>query len=416
MESRELIRHAREAANQLIHRNLVQIAGWEWHNLQLKHTPITPSYRQHVSAKTRTETNESYIAEKRELLQAYPEAVVWINESYERTRNNLLIQKVEEYGPVVQGTIMIQLSNHEQDVAPLHFWLSSTKLITMQRDIRIPLRLQHFDMQEQYEQCKNAPEAFFLMLGSLLESLHIGLDRLEQRLGQLERDMKERNRKDLLDTIIERRYELLHYNHMYMPVRELDGLAKEAFLELLTDSDGYQRVHYRFQRLDVLLKHYAIEIDTLISVDDALSNFRGNEIIRTLTIFTAVCLPASIVGAIWGTNFIHLPFKETPLGFVFMIGFILVITGFIYYMFWRKGWTGDILSKRKTARPKEKLNDIVLKQQPQPVNQELPSRKDRGKKQKHKEREQAGQATASVVASKQATLISVKDLPSRKNR
>lgn len=364
----------------MIHRNLRYMAGWEWHVLQLKHIPVSSSRRQHASSKAHSasvnDADERYATEKRELIQAYPEAAAWINDSYERFTNNILIQKVEQYGPVVQGTILIQLSDDEQDVAPFHFWLSGNKLLTMQRDTRIPLRLQHLTMLEEYERCQHAPEAFFIMLGTLLESLHIGLDQFEKRLGQLEKDMKEQNRKDLLDTIIERRYELLHFSHLYLPIRELEGLAKEAFLDQLTNSEGYQRLQYRFQRVDNLLKHYAIEIDTLISVDDALSNFRGNEIIRTLTIFTAICLPASIIGALWGTNFVKIPFKNEPLGFIYMIGAILIITAFIYYLFWRKGWTGDILSKRKSAKP-EKLNEIILKQ---PLPEELPSRKQRGKK------------------------------------
>lgn len=349
----------KEVADQLIHRNLRYMAGWEWHVLQLKHIPVATQRRQHASTKSITaslrESDERYINEKSELIQNYPEAAIWINDSYERFTNNILIQRIDGYGSVVQGTIIIQLSEDMNDTAPFHFWLSSTKLLTMQRDARISLRLQQFHLLEDYERCKNAPEAFFLMLGTLLESIHVGLDQFEERLGHLERDMKERNQKYLLETIIERRYDLLHYSHLYLPVRELEGLAKEAFLELLTASEGYNRIQYRLQRIDHLLKHYAIEIDTLISVDDALSNFRGNEIIRILTIFTAICLPATIIGAIWGTNFIELPFKEEPLGFLFMIGVIFLLTAFIYFLFWRKGWTGDILAsqfkrKIKTAK------------------------------------------------------------------
>jgi len=361
------------------------MAGWEWHVLQLKHISVATQRRQQASSRSIAtsvqESDERYIDEKRELVQNYPEAAIWINDSYERFTNNILIQKIDGHGSVVQGTIIIQLSKDVTDTAPLHFWLSSTKLLTMQRDARISLRLQQFHLLEDYERCNNAPEAFFLMLGTLLESIHIGLDQFEERLGQLERDMKEHNRKDLLETIIERRYDLLHYSHLYLPVRELEGLAKEAFLELLTSSEGYHRIQYRLQRIDHLLKHYAIEIDTLISVDDALSNFRGNEIIRTLTIFTAICLPATIIGAIWGTNFIDLPFKEEPLGFLYMLGAILLLTAFVYFLLWRKGWTGDILAsqlKRKNMKQR-KLNDMILDKQAMDEQHALPSRKHRGK-------------------------------------
>jgi len=376
----------------LIHRNLRYMTGWEWHVLQLKHISVATQRRQQQSstrsiAASLQESDERYMNEKQELIQAYPEAAVWINDSYERFTNNILIKKIDGYGSVVQGTIIVQLSKDVTDTTPFHFWLSETKLLTMHRDARISLRLQQFHLLEDYERCSNAPEAFFLMLGTLLESIHIGLDQFEERLGELERDMKDRNRKDLLEIIIERRYDLLHYSHLYLPIRELEGLAKEAFLELLTASEGYSRIQYRLQRIDHLLKHYAIEIDTLISVDDALSNFRGNEIIRTLTIFTAICLPATIIGAIWGTNFIDLPFKQEPLGFLYMVGAILILTGFIYFLLWRKGWTGDILdthSKRKNIK-QHKLNEMILDKQAMEEQQALPSRKHRGKQKLQRE-------------------------------
>lgn len=396
----------------MIHRNLRYMAGWEWHVLQLKHLSVASQRRQHARSKSiTTSLNTSdgrYSNEKRELIQTYPEAAIWINDSYERFTNQILIHKIEGFGPVVQGTIMVQLSDDEKDLVPFHFWLSSTKLITMQRDARIPLRLQHIDSLEQYERCQNAPEAFFLMLGTLLESLHVGLDQFEKRLGQLEQDMKERNRKDLLDMIIDRRYELLHYSHLYLPIRELEGLAKEAFLEQLIASEGYQRIQYRLQRIDNLLKHYAIEIDTLISVDDALSNFRGNEIIRTLTIFTAVCLPATIIGAIWGTNFINLPYKNEPQGFFYMLATIVIITGFIYFMLWRKGWTGDILliRKKRQSIKETKLNDIIFdKQQVETEQEELPARKYRNKTKKQRKEK-----------SKSVLQLSDDPLPSRSKR
>lgn len=368
----------------MIHRNLRYIAGWEWHVLQLKHIPVSVARRKHLNTQavqaSLHDADELYINEKRELIQSYPEATKWINDSYDRFTNNIILQKIDGYGMVVQGTVLIKLSEDENDVSPFHFWLAKNKLIVMQRDIRIPLRLQQLSMLDEYEQCQHAPEAFFIMITSLLDSLHMGLDRFEDRLGELEKDMKERNRKDLLDIIIERRYELLHFSHLFLPIRELEGLAKEAFLDELIHSDGFQRVQYRFQRIDSLLKHYAIEIDTLISVDDALSNFRGNDIVRTLTIFTSICLPASIIGAIWGTNFTKLPFQHEPFGFLYMLGAILLVTGSIYLLFWRKGWTGDILSKKKVP-PIEKLQELLLKHpEPQSTSSELPSRKLRGKK------------------------------------
>jgi len=357
------------------------MTGWEWHVLQLQHKPVIHESHTKIESIIKKENKHSS-GEKFELMRAHPEVSQWIESSYDRVTNNIVLQHVENHGVIVHGTILIQLSEDTKDIAPFHFWLASNKLITMQADTRIPLRLQSLDHLPQYEQCHSAPEAFFCMIGILLESLDIGLDQFEERLGQLELDMRERNRKDLLDDIIERRYELLHYSHLYLPIREVEGLSKEAFLDTLTASDSYIRMKHRFNRIDSLLKHYAMEIDTLISVDDALSNFRGNEIIRTLTIFTVICLPITLFGAIWGSNFIWLPFKDEPLGFLYTLGAILVITSIIYFLLWKRGWTGDILMHRKKSKQLSKLSINILKPLELEKNSQLPTRKSRYKKEK----------------------------------
>jgi Mg2+ and Co2+ transporter CorA len=185
------------------------------------------------------------------------------------------------------------------------------------------------------------------MLSIILETFHAGLDGFETRLGELESTMRKENRTGLIDVIFERRYELLHWSHLFIPVRELHGAAKEAFMTELTDTEGFKRITHKLERIDALLKHYALEIDTLISMDDAISSFRGNDIMKTLTIFTVLFLPASIAGAIWGSNFVYLPLKEYKWGFTGMIIVTAVITAIIYIWLWKKGWTGDLLNGRK---------------------------------------------------------------------
>lgn len=143
---------------------------------------------------------------------------------------------------------------------------------------------------------------------------------------------------------------MLHWSHLFIPIREVHSAAQEAFMDELTETDSFKRITHKLERIEALLKHYALEIDTLISMDDAISNFRGNDIMKTLTIFTVLFLPATIIGGIWGVNFEILPFKDNKWSFTAMNVFILFVTIFMYLWLWKKGWTGDLLNGRN---PKE---------------------------------------------------------------
>jgi len=337
------------------------LSGWEWHILQ----QTTPE----------------------EMIKHFPEAAEWILHIQQNSNHAILISQLDSKEVIVQGSLSIQLSEDNDDIHPLHFWFSKTRLITIHQDNRIPVRLQSINHTAAYEHCKSAPEAFCVMINILLEYFHVGLDHFQTRLGELESKVRMHNRSDLLDEIIERRYELLHYSHLYLPYREFEGIIKEAFFEQLEHTKGFIRMQHRFERLDTLLKHYSIEIDTLLSVDDAISSMRGNEIIRTLTIFTVLCLPATILGAIWGSNFEWLPFKDEPYGFLVLILTIFIITAILSLFLWKKGWTGDIISTTKASnKRKQKKEPLMLtlmqspeQQSEESIVKELPPRKLRKK-------------------------------------
>lgn len=349
----------------MIHRMLRYPAGWEWHVLQqskqqavrqgplpsrkdsMKQTAVSQEEQRASKAAANKEEIEVSQEKTDELKQMFPESAAWIEECSGRKTNNFSLGEAPSSGPILYGTLMIQVSENQFDIQPLHFWLSQHKLITLHDDMRPALRLQSPEHTLKLNNCGTPQEAFFVMLSTLLETFHTGLDEFETRLGELESSMRIRNRTGLINVIIERRYELLHWNHLFVPLRELHGAAKEAFMEELTESEGYKRITYKLERIETLLKHYAHEIDTLISVDDAIASFRGNDIMKTLTIFTVMILPATVAGAIWGANFENLPLISYGWGFNGMIALIVIITILIYIWLWRKGWTGDLLNARK---------------------------------------------------------------------
>lgn len=349
----------------MIHRLLRYHAGWEWRVLQLspsqnEYPRSLPSRKTgqlgtpeaHAGKSPVAKRQEKELQEEEQLLELkmqLPDCADWVDECRGRRTNRISVEDTPLGSPILFGTLMVQISEDENDLQPFHFWMNQTSLVTLHSDLRLPVRLQNGPHTPKYEECQSAPEAFFIMIGVILETFHAGLDGFERRLGELERTMRRSNRTGLLDTIFERRFDLLHWSHLFIPIREVHGAAKEAFIEQLHDREAFVRMTHKLERIESLLKHYALEIDTLISMDDAISSFRGNDIMKTLTIFTVLFLPVTIAGAIWGVNFEDLPWKDNNWGFPLMLAGTGIITLGIYIWLWKKGWTGDLLYKRKKA-------------------------------------------------------------------
>jgi magnesium transporter len=63
---------------------------------------------------------------------------------------------------------------------------------------------------------------------------------------------------------------------------------------------------------------------------------RTNDIMRTLTVLTAIFLPLNLVTGFFGMNFEGLPLIHSGDGVWMASGFMLVIAGTLGWFFWRK--------------------------------------------------------------------------------
>lgn len=365
----------------MIHRMLRYSADWEWHLIQEQHGiaehPVAsaavslpyPSRKDKLRA--RAAQRKPTVAEAAHIDAAARSAArmdqaltlatqlpfcrAWLLQSVER-RHNLVEVRPERNGTVLAGTLMIQPSEQtrDRDLQPLHFWVSESQLVTWHDDLRLALRLQSPAWAEALARCSTAPQAFAVLLSASMEVFHSGLDTFERLLTELEQSVHSNNRTELLSVIFERRHDLLHLNHLFIPVREAYHAAQEAFMEELVTSLPFKRLSYKLERIDTLLSNYRGEIDTLIAMDDATANFRGNDIMKTLTIFTALFLPATIAGALWGMNFEQLPMMDESWGFMAMCIVVIAFTAGIYVWLRHKGWTGDLLTdKPNISKPKK---------------------------------------------------------------
>lgn len=353
------------------HRVLRYAEGWEWHLL------------------SRSRTDENLPQYKK----MFPLCADWLDASEGRLTDHIAVKELPGGEAAIQGTLMIPLSDDEQDVGPFHFWLSERRLVTNQQDMRFSLRLQLAPWEDKLERSGSAPEAFAIMLTCALESFHDGLDAFEKRLESLEESMRHRHRSDQMELIFSRRYELLHWSHHYIAVKELEGALKEAFMGRLTESEGYRKLVYKLERIETLITHYAAEIDTLISMDDAVYALRANDIMRTLTFFIALFAPAAVAGILWGTNFRRMPWAAEPWGFAILCGIVIVVTFFIYLWLRRRGVAGAALHARRERRRRRGAKAAERKRRtrkassrsgsdasplPSPGGESLPRRSSRG--------------------------------------
>jgi magnesium transporter len=73
----------------------------------------------------------------------------------------------------------------------------------------------------------------------------------------------------------------------------------------------------------------------------AVQGQRMNEIMKVLTVVSAIFIPLTFIVGVYGMNFKHMPELEWMLGYPFALGLMgCTVIGLMTY-FWRKGWLQD---------------------------------------------------------------------------
>ncbi|QCT04249.1 CorA-like protein [Paenibacillus algicola] len=295
------------------------------------------------------------------LIKSYPSLKEWCKLAPTfKDRNYLSVRFPDGSEPVMMGSILYKTAEdlkqdeedkpEEQKDKQLYFYLDNDVFITFNLDQHTRELMLKPDRIAMMKQCSRPIEGMFILARAILHYFHAGMDRFEAHLREVESIMRKRNARNLMDQILSLRFELLFWHNLFIPFQELIAATKEGYEDRVKDNRFYLQLLHRVERMEQLFMHYHREIETLISIDDAVSGFRGNEIMKTLTIFTVLLTPATVVGAIWGMNFDRLPMTKAGWGFTAVMVLTLVFTGLLYIWMWRKNWTGDLLNVKSRKK------------------------------------------------------------------
>ncbi len=146
--------------------------------------------------------------------------------------------------------------------------------------------------------------------------------------------------------IHEMRYGLLTLRRAIWPFREaVNALCRDPLPLITEETRIYLRDCYdhTVQIID-LLENYRDIASSLMEVYLSSISNRTNQIMKVLTIFTAIFIPLTLIAGIYGMNFntrassLNMPELEWAWGYPFALGLMaLVALGLLFY-FYRKGW------------------------------------------------------------------------------
>jgi magnesium transporter len=170
------------------------------------------------------------------------------------------------------------------------------------------------------------------------------MDDFDERINRLEDDIFSLRRPNNL--ILE---EILHLKRSVLRLRRISSKQLDVI---------YRMSHGQFSLIQgSVLPFYRDIYDHIVRVTDLAENYRDliggaldaylsvvsnrlNEIMKVLTIFSAIMLPLTFIAGVYGMNFEYMPELHSRYGYFAVWLLMISIAVFMLIFYWRRGWIG----------------------------------------------------------------------------
>lgn len=253
--------------------------------------------------------------------------------------------KMEEYDSYIFFTLKMMRYNELRGIIEseqLAIILSKTFLITFQErpgDVFEPVRDRIRKQRGRIRKCGTDYLAYTL-LDTLIDNYIIIIERLGEQIEEIEDILLSHPNREVLNNIYRYKREL---NYMRKSIRP----AREFILQLSRlDSDLIHRKTVPFVKdlLDLstqaveIIDTYRVMLSDQLDIYNTVVNNRLNEIMKVLTIFSAVFIPLTFIAGIYGTNFKYLPELEFRYSYFIFWGVLITIALVMLRFFRKKKW------------------------------------------------------------------------------
>ncbi|MFT3739040.1 MAG: magnesium/cobalt transporter CorA [Breznakibacter sp.] len=167
----------------------------------------------------------------------------------------------------------------------------------------------------------------------VVEDIEQNLDDIEDSLGSI-------NDKQTLFSLQLNKRALQSLRRYITPLRDQVSSLIRSETEYISEHN----IKY-FRDLQDHLFHIVESIDNLLEINESIKemhmsnlSLRMNQIMQTLTLFTAIFTPLTFLAGVYGMNFENIPELKWHNGYLILWGIWVVIATWLLYVFKRRKW------------------------------------------------------------------------------
>lgn len=254
--------------------------------------------------------------------------------------------KVEEFHTYIFFSVIF-VDHHNQDSTELEtdqvtFILGADYLISIQNskkgyfdDVRDRIIKARGKIRN-----KNSDFLLYRCLEAITDNYHQILDKIANTSEAIESELHKAVDKSMLQDIEQQKKKLIKLRGLAKPMRVVteELIATESkFIE--ADNLRY------FKNLNNNCGHIVQDIESQIQILDGMANFyyaaqgqKMNEIMKVLTVVSAIFIPLTFIAGVYGMNFEHMPELKWKNGYFIVVGVMISLALLLFSYFLYRGW------------------------------------------------------------------------------
>ncbi|HMG15939.1 MAG TPA: magnesium/cobalt transporter CorA [Saprospiraceae bacterium] len=180
----------------------------------------------------------------------------------------------------------------------------------------------------------------YALIDSLVDSYYLAMDQIEEQIELLETNIEGSESKFIRERILALKKELIHVRKSVLPLREALSKFSRMESELIEAStsvfirDVYDHVVYIMD----LIESFKDMLSGIYDIYIAQISLKMNNVMKALTIISAIFIPLSFIASVYGMNFEFMPELHNPYGYYGILGVMFCISVAMIIMFKKRGW------------------------------------------------------------------------------
>jgi magnesium transporter len=191
---------------------------------------------------------------------------------------------------------------------------------------------------------KKADFLLYVLLDAIMENFYITIENEEDKIDELINLTKSNAGPIVLERIEQHRDNFNFLKRAIIPIRdslyEIKSMKDDNVFNVIEEDNFsfFARLH---QKSLELLEQIESDMSTLHSASDfyfSAQSHNMNEIMKTLTVVSAIFIPLTFIVGVYGMNFEYMPELAYEHGYYTVVGvMILIVAGMLFY-FKKRNW------------------------------------------------------------------------------